>query len=124
MLSFPFQICKKRGPLGACLETERRTEENDNDKAKKYFRDPSELIKAKEAAMRRNDEDEGNALIQKLRLQSEQNREKNDLAVQRKTFENDQVSRPKNTQVFFVGESFGIYHPVLPSFMIGIQNKH
>ena len=87
MLSFPFQICKKRGPLGACLETERRTEENDNDKAKKYFRDPSELIKAKAAAMRRNDEDEGNALIQQLRLQSEQNREKNDLAVQRKTFE-------------------------------------
>ena len=28
----------KRGPLGACKKTETRTEENDNDKAKKYFK--------------------------------------------------------------------------------------
>jgi hypothetical protein len=37
------------------------------------------------------DNDDGNALIQKLRQQSEDNREKNDLYVARKTFEADQV---------------------------------
>lgn len=88
--SHVFKICKRRGPLGACLETEIRTETNDNDKAKKYFRDPSALIKEKEMAMR-SSTDEGNVLIQKLKQQSEDNREKNELYVQRKTFENDQV---------------------------------
>jgi hypothetical protein len=83
------QICKRRGPLGACLETVARTEENDNDKAKKYFRDPTALLKEKEALMRESN-DEGNLLIQKLRQQSRDNQEKNDLYVQRKTFENDQ----------------------------------
>lgn len=78
--------------MGACLETVQRTDENDNDKAKKYFRDPTELIKEKEAAMRDSNKDEGNVLIQKLRAQSEENKVKNDLSVQRKTFENDQVS--------------------------------
>lgn len=85
------QICTKRGPLGACLKTITRTDANDNDVAKRYFRDPSDLIKQKEAAMRENDDD-GNALIQKLRQQSADNQEKNDLYVARKTFEADQVS--------------------------------
>jgi hypothetical protein len=76
--------------LGACIESVVRTAENDNDKALKYFRDPTDLIKQKEAAMRA-DTDEGNALIQKLRQQTEDNREKNQLDVQTKTFLNDQV---------------------------------
>lgn len=83
------EICIKRGPLGACLKTEMRTDANENDVAKKYFREPSELVKMKEASMRA-DSDEGNALIDKLRQQSVDNKEKNDLYVERKTFEADQ----------------------------------
>lgn len=85
-------ICKKRGPLGACLETTIRTADNDNDKANKYFKDPSEKVKAKQAQMlsRQEEDNEGNALIQKLRKQSEDNKEKNDLIVRQKTLLNDQ----------------------------------
>jgi hypothetical protein len=90
-----FQICTKRGPLGACLKTESRTERNDNDVAKKYFRDPSDLIKQKAATLR-DDSDDGNLLIQKLRQQSIDNQEKNDLYVARKTFEADQVKTAKD----------------------------
>lgn len=88
-------ICKKRGPLGACLETTIRTAENDNDKASKYFRDPSEKVKARQAQALANQEEdnEGNALIQKLRKQSADNKEKNDLIVRQKTLLNDQVRR-------------------------------
>jgi hypothetical protein len=39
----------------------------------------------------RSDLDDGNALIQKLRQQSIDNQEKNDLYVAKKTFEADQV---------------------------------
>jgi hypothetical protein len=35
---------------------------------------------------------EGNALIERLKQQSEDNREKNDMAVQQRTFMNDKVS--------------------------------
>lgn len=66
-----------------------RTETNDNDIAKKYFRDPGDLIKQKEAAMRA-ELDDGNALIQKLRQQSDDNKEQNELYVQQKTFQNGQ----------------------------------
>ncbi|KAL7437551.1 hypothetical protein ACHAXM_005811 [Skeletonema potamos] len=85
-------ICKKRGPLGACLETTIRTKENDNDKANKYFVDPSEKMRARQAqALASQEEDnEGNALIQKLRKQSLDNKEKNDLIVRQKTLLNDQ----------------------------------
>jgi hypothetical protein len=84
-------ICKKRGPLGACLESVVRTESNDNDKAKQYFRDPSEIVRQKEATLRAAaEETQGNALIEKLRQQTEDNKEKNRLTVERKTFENDQ----------------------------------
>lgn len=38
-----------------------------------------------------NEESEGNALIQKLRMQSEENREKNEMTVRQKTLLNDQV---------------------------------
>lgn len=88
-------ICKKRGPLGACLETTIRTAENDNDKASKYFRDPSEKVKARQAQALANQEEdnEGNALIQKLRKQSVDNKEKNDMIVRQKTLLNDQVRR-------------------------------
>mmetsp|Transcript_31090 Transcript_31090/g.66608 ORF Transcript_31090/g.66608 Transcript_31090/m.66608 type:complete len:319 (+) Transcript_31090:58-1014(+) len=85
-------ICKKRGPLGACLETTVRTSQNDNDKANKYFLDPSEDVKRKREQMLSslNEESEGNALIQKLRMQSEENREKNEMTVRQKTLLNDQ----------------------------------
>lgn len=86
-------ICKKRGPLGACLETTIRTADNDNDKANKYFKDPSEKVKAKQAQMisSQEEDNDGNALIQKLRKQSLDNKEKNDLIVRQKTLLNDQV---------------------------------
>lgn len=85
-------ICKKRGPLGACLETTVRTVDNDNDKALKYFKDPSAEVKRRqERALQQSEADsEGNALIQKLRKQSEDNKEKNDMAVRAKTLLNDQ----------------------------------
>ena len=87
-----FQICTKRGPLGACLKTEFRTEENDNDKAKKYFRDPAIALKEKNQVLEgTNDAGEANALIEKLKKQTEDNKEKNRLDVERRTFENDQV---------------------------------
>ena len=86
------EICIKRGPLGACTKTAVRTPENDNDKAKAYFKDPSELIKQKEIVMRGSDSEEGNALIEKLKQRTEDNRERNELEVQQKTFDNDQVS--------------------------------
>jgi hypothetical protein len=81
--------------LGACLKTEMRTTENENDVSKKYFRDPSLIIQQQKVAVLQkteSDSDDGNELIQKLRQQSIDNREKNDLYVARKTFEADQVS--------------------------------
>jgi len=85
-------ICKRRGPLGACLETTIRTTENDNDKAFKYFKDPSAEVKRKQQQSLEtlNEASEGNALIQKLRKQSVDNKEKNDLLVFQKTLLNDQ----------------------------------
>jgi hypothetical protein len=74
------------------VETVKRTDANDNDKAKKYFQDPSEMIKRKDAAMRESI-DENNSLIDRLKQQSIDNAEKNDLEVQRRTFQNDQVGR-------------------------------
>jgi hypothetical protein len=74
------------------LKTEIRTESNDNDISKKYFRESTELVRQREAAMKA-ESDDGNALIQKLRQQSIDNQEKNNLYVQRKTFENSQVCK-------------------------------
>ncbi|KAL3758541.1 hypothetical protein ACHAWU_008295 [Discostella pseudostelligera] len=84
-------ICKKRGPLGACLETTLRTSENDNDKALSYFKDPAPALKLRrqQDIDTLNQESEGNELIQKLRRQSLDNKEKNDLAVLQKTLMND-----------------------------------
>ena len=85
-------ICTKRGPLGKCEKTERRTVENDNDKADKYFRDPSPVVKAKDLASRQSESVEGNALIERLKKQSEDNAEKNELLVYQRTLMNDAVS--------------------------------
>ena len=87
-------ICKKRGPLGACLETTLRTAQNDNDKSLEYFKDPSEEVKRRQAKVIAGgvEEEEGNELIQRLRRQSEENREKNENEVRIKTLMNDQVS--------------------------------
>lgn len=84
-------ICKKRGPLGACLETTLRTSENDNDKALSYFKDPAPALKLRrqQDIDTLNQESEGNELIQKLRRQSLDNKEKNDLTVLQKTLMND-----------------------------------
>jgi len=83
-------ICTKRGKLGACLKTEERTSANDNDKADKYFRDPADFRKRKDAEKTTlAEEAEGNQLIMKLRQQSEDNKEKNDLNVQIRTMQND-----------------------------------
>lgn len=80
-----------------------RTTQNDNDKALKYFKDPSAEVKRRQERMLQTmDEDsEGNALIQKLRKQSEDNKEKNDLTVLQKTLLNDQSASfgPFNSQV-------------------------
>jgi hypothetical protein len=104
-LSFQ-QICTKRGPLGACLKTEYRTVENDNDKADKYFQTPTELVKRKDLAAREAEESEGNALIQKLKQQSEENREKNELLVQQRTLLNDQSASfgPFDGQVLILNQ--------------------
>ena len=84
------QICVKRGPLGACTKTEERTAENDNDKSNAYFKDPATTMKQRADAALLAEESAGNSLIQKLRQQSDDNREKNDLAVLQKTLVNDQ----------------------------------
>jgi hypothetical protein len=85
-------ICVKRGPLGACTKTEYRTDANENDKAKQYFKEPTELVKRKDSIARTAETTEGNALIERLKLQSDDNREKNDLLVKQRTMLNDAVS--------------------------------
>ena len=91
-----------------------RTTENDNDVAKKYFRDPSTIIQQQKVAVLQKsdqDNDDGNALIQKLRQQSVDNREKNDLYVARKTFEADQVCIFNSRQVMvFVSHKLTTYY--------------
>ena len=86
-------ICKKRGPLGACIETAVRTAQNDNDKSLEYFKDPSEEVKKRQAISIRGaaEENEANELIQKLKKKSEENRERNENEVRVKTLMNDQV---------------------------------
>lgn len=85
------EICTKRGPLGACTKTQARTAENDNDKSDMYFRPPSDLVKRKDVEARTAEITEGNALIDRLKQQTEDNREKNELAVRQRTMVNDSV---------------------------------
>jgi len=101
-----FEICTKRGPLGACLKTELRTSENDNDKADKYFRQPTAMVKSKDDQARTAESVEGNALIEKLKQQTEDNREKNELLVQQRTFLNDASASfgPFDGQVLILNE--------------------
>ena len=93
----------KRGILGKCVKTQLRTAENDNDVALKYFQEPTDLVKKKDLQSRTAEETEGNVLIQKLKQQSEDNREKNDLIVQQKTFMNDKVSTKCDLHVSWNG---------------------
>lgn len=90
--------------MGKCTKTTTRTSDNDNDKANKYFRDPEETLKKKYSALQlQTIEDgtaakvdaasEGNELIEKLRQQSVDNKEKNDMIVRVKTIQNDLVRR-------------------------------
>jgi hypothetical protein len=85
-------ICTKRGPLGACLKTELRTADNENDVSLKYFREPTALVKKKDDEARAAETTEGNALIERLKQKTEENREKNELIVKQKTLMNDAVS--------------------------------
>ena len=62
--------------------------QNDNDKAQKYFK--AGPTSQKEMLAKQKEQDDANALIERLRQQSLDNKEKNDLIVARKTFENDQ----------------------------------
>jgi hypothetical protein len=95
-------ICTKRGPLGACSKTEYRTEANENDKAQKYFQTPTELVKRKDRKSRTAEDTEGNVLVERLKKQSEDNFEKNELLVRQRTQLNDAVS------IFFPS-----FHPLL-----------
>ena len=79
-------ICVKRGPLGACLKTEERTPENDNDKAAKYFKSSGASVINRDYA--KMDESE---LITKLKQQTLDNKEKNDQIIKMKSLENNQV---------------------------------
>lgn len=99
-------ICTKRGPLGACLKTEIRTEENENDKAAKYFRQPTELVKRKDSEARTAESSEGNVLIERLKKQSEENSEKNELLVYQRTLMNDASASfgPFDSQVLILNE--------------------
>eukprot|EP00529_Nitzschia_sp_RCC80_P030605 CAMPEP_0113493448 /NCGR_PEP_ID=MMETSP0014_2-20120614/28597_1 /TAXON_ID=2857 /ORGANISM="Nitzschia sp." /LENGTH=292 /DNA_ID=CAMNT_0000387311 /DNA_START=56 /DNA_END=934 /DNA_ORIENTATION=- /assembly_acc=CAM_ASM_000159 len=99
------EICVKRGPLGACTKTELRTTENENDKSEKYFKQPTELVKRKDEEARQAD-DEGNELIARLKQQSEDNREKNDLLVKQRTMVNDASASfgPFDQQVLILNE--------------------
>lgn len=98
-------ICTKRGPLGRCEKTERRTAENENDKSEKYFRQPTELVKRKDSEARTAESSEGNILIERLKKQSEENSEKNELLVYQRTLMNDSVSGENGSKVFVVGFS-------------------
>lgn len=109
-------ICTKRGPLGACKKSERRTAANDNDKATKYFNDPELKFQEKyKAAQLQAIEDkangvpsagspefDGNALVARLKEKSEENRAKNDSIVRQKTLQNN------------LGASFGPFSSKVP----------
>mmetsp|Transcript_16119 Transcript_16119/g.23017 ORF Transcript_16119/g.23017 Transcript_16119/m.23017 type:complete len:257 (+) Transcript_16119:71-841(+) len=87
-------ICTKRGFNGACVKTEVRTEENDNDKSNKYMSrnlESAEVIRAKEQALRAvAANEEGSDLLEKLLQQTLENKEKNERLVRQKTIANDE----------------------------------
>lgn len=87
-------ICTKRGFNGACLKTEVRTPENDNDKSNKYMKrqlEPEDIVRAKEQALRAEAANEdGSDLLEKLLQQTLENKEKNEKIIRKKTMENDE----------------------------------
>ena len=118
-----FEICKKRGILGACKKTVARTAENDNDKAIKYMR-AKPAFKNGDVSRENNDyievrgglgqsESEG-SLIDELLRRSEENAERNQLAVDKKTFSatskgySSFLSREKMV-MSYDGKSFAYY---------------
>jgi len=112
------EICMKRGPLGACKKTETRTEENDNDKAKKYFKDPELAYKDKLKSLSKlqvsDPSSEGNELIEALKQRTIDNKDKNDLIVRQVTLQNDLGASfgPFSRQVVIMN-SDGINYTVL-----------
>ena len=109
------QICTKRGPLGACLETTTRTVGNDNDKSDAYFRDPSETLKKKYSAQLEAEEtkDNGSDLIKKLKQQTEDNKDKNALIVKQKTLQNNLVSGQIFHSTFFINTYLNNFYTIL-----------
>ncbi|GMI42071.1 hypothetical protein TrCOL_g6783 [Triparma columacea] len=84
-------ICVKRGPLGACKKSERRTVQNDNDKASKYQKGQSDKVKEKDASMRLGTDGVATSdLIKTLQQRTDDNRERNLRIVEQKTFEANQ----------------------------------
>lgn len=118
------EICVKRGPLGKCTKTEVRTAENDNDKATKYFKDPQANMKEKYSAAQLQFIDDGdkqkvvlasdgNELIDRLKQQSIDNKERNDKIIRAKTLQNDMGASfgPLDSQVAILnsdGESYSL----------------
>ena len=93
--------------MGACSKTDTRTAENDNDKATKYFKDPQANLKERYSASQLQSIDDGtntetkkvvlasdgNELIERLRQQSIDNKERNDKIIRAKTLQNDMVRK-------------------------------
>mmetsp|Transcript_16698 Transcript_16698/g.38546 ORF Transcript_16698/g.38546 Transcript_16698/m.38546 type:complete len:263 (-) Transcript_16698:260-1048(-) len=98
------QICIKRGPLGKCEQTERRTVENENDKSEKYFHQPT--VVAKSDSIIPSADSEGNLLIERLKQRSEENAEKNNQLVYMRTLQNDSSASfgPFDGQVLIMNE--------------------
>ncbi|GMH76971.1 hypothetical protein TrST_g2737 [Triparma strigata] len=85
------EICTKRGVLGACKKTSRRTVANDNDKASKYQKIQSPEVKLKDVAMRTGvDGMESSDLISILQQRTADNKDFNQRVVDQKTFEANQ----------------------------------
>jgi len=99
------QICTKRGPLGKCEQTERRTVENENDKADKYFQQPT--VVAKNGNSIPTADSEGNLLIERLKKRSEENAEKNNELIYQRTLLNDSAASfgPFDSQVLILNEN-------------------
>lgn len=86
-----FEICTKRGVLGACKKTVRRTSENDNDKSGKYQKPQTQKVAQKDLEMRLGaDGAVTSDVLTILKQRTEDNRERNLRIVEQKTFEANQ----------------------------------
>merc|ERR1711981_870646 len=73
-----FEICTKRGVLGACKKTVRRTSENDNDKSGKYQKPQTQKVAQKDLEMRLGaDGAVTSDVLTILKQRTEDNRERN-----------------------------------------------